>query len=40
VLVRRVEGRGQTIVTTTTPDALPAEPAQLLEVTPGEVRAA
>jgi DNA replication and repair protein RecF len=40
VLVRRVEGRGQTIVTTTTPDALPVEPAQLLEVTPGEVRAA
>ena len=40
VLVRRVQGRGQTVITTTARDALPAEPAQLLEVTPGEVRAA
>jgi DNA replication and repair protein RecF len=40
VLVRHVEGGGQTMITTTTRDALPAEPAQLLEVTPGEVRAA
>jgi DNA replication and repair protein RecF len=40
VLVRHVEGGGQTMITTTTRDALLAEPAQLLEVTPGEVRAA
>jgi DNA replication and repair protein RecF len=40
VLVRHVEGGGQTMITTTTRDALPGEPAQLLEVTPGEVRAA
>ena len=40
VLVRRVEGRGQTVITATTRDALPAEPAQLLAVTPGQVRAA
>jgi DNA replication and repair protein RecF len=40
VLVRRVEGYGQTMITTTTADALPAEPAQLLAVRPGEVRAA
>ena len=39
VLADRVRGRGQTLVTSTTAAALPGEPAQLLEVTPGEVRA-
>jgi DNA replication and repair protein RecF len=38
VLVEQVEGRGQTLITATTADTLPAEPAQLLHVTPGEVR--
>jgi DNA replication and repair protein RecF len=38
VLVRRVEGRGQTMITTTTRDALPGDPAQLLAVSPGVVR--
>jgi DNA replication and repair protein RecF len=37
VLVEQVEGRGQTLITATTADALPAEPAQLLEVSPGVV---
>ena len=37
VLVRQLEGRGQTVITTTTRDALPGEPAQLLAVTPGAV---
>jgi DNA replication and repair protein RecF len=37
VLVEQVAGRGQTLITATTADALPAEPAQLLEVRPGEV---
>jgi len=37
VLVEQVEGRGQTLITATTADALPGEPAQLLHVTPGEV---
>ena len=35
VLVEQVEGRGQTLITATTADALPGEPAQLLQVTPG-----
>ncbi len=39
-LARRVSVAGQTFVTSTTASALPLEPAQLLEVTPGEVRAA
>lgn len=34
VLVEQVEGRGQTLITATTADALPGEPAQLLHVTP------
>jgi DNA replication and repair protein RecF len=38
VLAGQLSGRGQTLVTSTTADALPAEPAQLLEVSPGEVR--
>ncbi len=33
-----VRGRGQTLVTATTVDALPVEPEQLLAVSPGEVR--
>ena len=37
VLVEQVEGRGQTLITATTADALPGEPAQLLHVTPGKV---
>jgi DNA replication and repair protein RecF len=36
VLVEQVEGRGQTLITATTADALPGEPAQLLHVTPKE----
>ncbi len=38
VLAEQVQGRGQTLITATTADALPIEPAQLLEVAPGEVR--
>jgi DNA replication and repair protein RecF len=37
VLVEQIQGRGQTLVTATTADALPGEPAQLLEVSPGRV---
>jgi DNA replication and repair protein RecF len=37
VLVEQIQGRGQTLVTATTADALPVEPAQLLEVSPGRV---
>ena len=37
-LAARLAGVGQTIVTATGADALPLEPAQLLEVTPGQVR--
>jgi DNA replication and repair protein RecF len=37
VLVEQVEGRGQTLITATTADALPGEPAQLLRVSPGRV---
>jgi DNA replication and repair protein RecF len=40
ILAARVAGHGQTLVTATEATALPAEPAQLLEVSPGEVRAA
>jgi len=39
VLVRLLAGEGQTLVTATSAAALPAEPAQLLEVSPGVVRA-
>jgi DNA replication and repair protein RecF len=38
VLVAQLSARGQTLITSTTADALPGEPAQLLQVTPGEVR--
>ena len=37
VLAEQIQGRGQALVTATTADALPVEPAQLLEVTPGQV---
>jgi DNA replication and repair protein RecF len=37
-LAGRVRDRGQTLITATTADALPEEPAQLLRVAPGEVR--
>jgi DNA replication and repair protein RecF len=37
VLVEQIQGRGQALVTTTAADALPVEPAQLLEVSPGRV---
>jgi DNA replication and repair protein RecF len=37
-LARRLAGFGQTVVTSTGSDALPTDPAQLLEVTPGRVR--
>jgi DNA replication and repair protein RecF len=40
VLASRVLGTGQTLVTATEAASLPVEPAQLLEVSPGEVRAA
>jgi DNA replication and repair protein RecF len=40
VLAERVRGVGQTLVTATDSSPLPIEPAQLLEVTPGLVRAA
>jgi DNA replication and repair protein RecF len=37
VLLEQVGGRGQTLITATTADALPGEPGQLLEVSPGAV---
>ena len=40
ILGERIGVVGQTVVTATGADALPLEPAQLLEVTPGQVRAA
>jgi DNA replication and repair protein RecF len=40
VLAERVQGTGQTLVTATQASSLPVEPALLLEVTPGLVRAA
>jgi DNA replication and repair protein RecF len=40
VLAERVAGVGQTLVTATQRSALPIEPAQLLEVSPGKVRSA
>ena len=38
VLVEQVRGHGQTLITATTADALPGEPAQLLRVSPGMVQ--
>ena len=40
VLAERVRGSGQTLVTATQVSSLPVDPAQLLEVSPGLVRAA
>jgi DNA replication and repair protein RecF len=40
VLAERVHGPGQTLVTATQASSLPTEPAQVLEVSPGLVRAA
>jgi DNA replication and repair protein RecF len=40
ILGERIGAAGQTVVTATGADALPLEPSQLLEVTPGEVRVA
>jgi len=37
VLLEQVAGRGQTLITATSADALPGEPGQLLEVSPGTV---
>ena len=39
ILAERIGRVGQTVVTATGADALPLEPAQLLEVTPGAVSA-
>jgi DNA replication and repair protein RecF len=40
ILVERLAPLGQSVITATSPEALPAEPDQLVEVTPGEARAA
>ncbi len=40
ILAARVAGRGQTVITSTSRQALPAEPAQVIEVTPGRAVAA
>jgi DNA replication and repair protein RecF len=40
ILAERVGGRGQTVITSTSLQALPGEPAQVIEVTPGIARAA
>ncbi|MDP9304205.1 MAG: DNA replication and repair protein RecF [Actinomycetota bacterium] len=40
VLAERVVGTGQTLITATEASSLPVDPAQLLEVSPGAVRAA
>jgi DNA replication and repair protein RecF len=40
VLVEGVRGHGQTLITTTEASSLPLEPTQVLEVSPGLVRAA
>ncbi len=40
ILAARVSGRGQTVITSTSRRALPAEPAQVVEVTPGRAVAA
>jgi len=39
ILTERLAGIGQAIVTATDADALPAEPAQLIEVAPGRAAA-
>jgi DNA replication and repair protein RecF len=40
ILAEWVKGRGQTLITATEASVLPIEPGQLLEVSPGLVRAA
>ncbi len=40
ILAARVAGRGQTVITSTSRQALPADPAQVIEVTPGRAWAA
>ena len=40
ILAARVAGRGQTVITSTSRQALPAEPAQVIEVRPGRAVAA
>ncbi len=40
ILAARVASRGQTVITSTSRQALPAEPAQVVEVTPGRAVAA
>jgi DNA replication and repair protein RecF len=40
ILAERVAGRGQTVITSTSRRALPAEPAQVIEVSPGRAVAA
>ena len=40
ILAARVAGRGQTVITSTSRQALPAEPSQVVEVTPGKAVAA
>ncbi len=37
-LAARIQGMGQTVITATSATALPVEPAQLVEVVPGEAR--
>jgi DNA replication and repair protein RecF len=39
ILAERIALRGQALITTTDAAALPIDPGQLLEVTPGEVTA-
>ena len=36
ILATRIGGRGQALVTSTSAAALPAEPAQLIDVSPGK----
>ncbi len=40
ILADRVGGRGQTVITSTSRQALPVDPSQVIEVTPGKARAA
>lgn len=40
ILAERIRGSGQTLVTATSADSLPARPDQLIEVTPGAARVA
>jgi DNA replication and repair protein RecF len=40
ILAARVAGRGQAVITSTSRSALPAEPTQVIEVTPGQAVAA